>query len=81
MKSILQNCFSVASAEVCQVDPDFVDFVELAMYLADGRSDEAERLATKFRIDSDKLWEYISVNRLKNLFAASPATAAVSVMC
>ena len=77
MKSMLQNCFSVASAEACHVDPDFVDFVELAMYVADGRSDATERLATKFRIDSDKLWKYISVNRLKNLFATAPDTAAL----
>ena len=41
MKSVLKNCFSVACADACYADYDFVNFIDLAMCLADDRRDAA----------------------------------------
>ena len=77
MKSVLKNCFTVACADTCDADDDFVYFIDLAMCLADDHTEAAKHLLTVSNIDSNKLWRLISANKLRNLFAASPEIIAL----
>ena len=77
MKSVLKSCFSIACAEARQADSDFINFIRLAMCLADSQSDEAKYMAVNSNMPSKKLWKVISANKLKSLFATSPETTAV----
>ena len=69
---MLANCFAVASDEALDADSTLADFVELTICVAEERYDRAEHLVRKLEIDSDRLWQYIVANKLKNLFATSP---------
>ena len=69
---MLANCFAVANDEALDADSTLADFVELTICVAEERYDRAEHLVRKLEIDSDRLWQYIVANKLKNLFATSP---------
>lgn len=72
MIPVLDRCFSIACAESRCPDDEFADFIELAFSVVDDRLDDARRILSTSNIDSENLWNRVSLNKLKNLFANCP---------